>query len=200
MEVSLLDSRRSEVIWFHLELYRYGLETMSTPLGLNSNVIYPLHEANREYAQSQVPRSVADGGVNSHKLTTDDALSYLKDVSRSRGQVVVSSIEEYKTAKKNKKKSNLFPLVAVNLIEEDLQKLALEANAIKNIVDILKTGFLSLEVLDLLVNALTHNNADVRTAACICFRNAHVMLPLVQLLHDPSSSVQVAVLGALSIA
>ncbi|CDY39309.1 BnaC05g10700D [Brassica napus] len=51
-------------------------------------------------------------------------------------------------------------------------------------------GFLSLDVLDLLVNALTHNNADVRTAACICFRNAHVMLPLVQLLHDPSSSVQ----------
>ncbi|CAN6879789.1 unnamed protein product [Brassica oleracea] len=47
------------------------------------------------------------------------------------------------------------------------------------------------EVLDLLVNALTHNNADVRTAACICFRNAHVMLPLVQLLQDPSSSVQV---------
>ncbi|KAG2250636.1 hypothetical protein Bca52824_080772 [Brassica carinata] len=58
-----------------------------------------------------------------------------------------------------------------------------------------------------------HKNADVRTAACICFRNAarsvknlsagrftndHVMLPLVQLLHDPSSSVEVAVLGALS--
>ncbi|XP_056844403.1 uncharacterized protein LOC108857068 [Raphanus sativus] len=125
--------------------------------------------------------------------------------------------------------------------KEDLQKLAYEANAIKNIVDILKTGselnpkrlqglffslaelcskledcrcsFLSLEVLDLLVNALRHKNADVRTAACICFRNAarsvknlsagrftadHVMLPLVQLLHDPSSSVQVAVLGALS--
>ncbi|CAN6885340.1 unnamed protein product [Brassica oleracea var. botrytis] len=148
MEVSLLDSRRSEVIWFHLELYRYGLETMSTPLGLNSNDIYPLHEANREYAQSQVPRSVADGGVNSHKLTTDDALSYLKDVSRSRGQL--SCVRSLGIA-----------------------------------------GFLSLEVLDLLVNALTHNNADVRTAACICFRNAHVMLPLVQLLHDPSSSVQI---------
>ncbi|KAF3585577.1 hypothetical protein F2Q69_00026688 [Brassica cretica] len=120
---------------------------MSTPLGLNSNDIYPLHEANREYAQSQVPRSVADGGVNSHKLTTDDALSYLKDVSRSRGQL--SCVRSLGIA-----------------------------------------GFLSLEVLDLLVNALTHNNADVRTAACICFRNAHVMLPLVQLLHDPSSSVQ----------
>ncbi|KAH0920770.1 hypothetical protein HID58_020788 [Brassica napus] len=97
--------------------------------------------------------------------------------------------------------------------KEDLQKLAYEANAIKNIVDILKTGselhpkrlqglflslaelcskledcrcsFLSLEMLDLLVNALRHNNADVRTAACICFRNA-------------ARSVKVAVLGALS--
>ncbi|KAH0872528.1 hypothetical protein HID58_069890 [Brassica napus] len=97
--------------------------------------------------------------------------------------------------------------------KEDLQKLAYEANAIKNIVDILKTGselhpkrlqglflslaelcskledcrcsFLSLEMLDLLVNALRHKNADVRTAACICFRNA-------------ARSVKVAVLGALS--
>ncbi|XP_019091304.1 PREDICTED: armadillo repeat-containing protein 8 isoform X2 [Camelina sativa] len=125
--------------------------------------------------------------------------------------------------------------------KEDLQKLAYEANAIKNIVDILKTdselqtkrlqglflslaelcskledcrcSFVSLQVLDLLINALRHKDADVKAAACICLRNAsrsvknlsagrfnsdHVMLPLVQLLHDPSSSVQVAVLGALS--
>ncbi|VYS48758.1 unnamed protein product [Arabidopsis thaliana] len=125
--------------------------------------------------------------------------------------------------------------------KEDLQQLAYEADAIKNIVEILKTGcelqskrlqglflslaelcskledcrcsFLSLQVLDLLTDALRHKDADVRAAACICFRNAarsvkslsagrfnsdHVMLPLVQLLHDPSSSVQVAVLGALN--
>ncbi|CAN8303067.1 unnamed protein product [Cochlearia groenlandica] len=125
--------------------------------------------------------------------------------------------------------------------KEDLQKLAYDADAIKNIVDILKTGselqpkrlqglflslaelcskledcrcsFLSLQVLDLLINALRHKDDDVRTAACVCIRNAarsvknlsagcftedRVMVPLVQLLHDPSSSVQVAVLGALS--
>ncbi|KAF3515698.1 hypothetical protein DY000_02059225 [Brassica cretica] len=135
--------------------------------------------------------------------------------------------------------------------KEDLQKLAYEANAIKNIVDILKTGselhpkrlqglflslaelcskledcrcsFLSLEMLDLLVNALGHKNADVRTAACICFRNAarsvKDVLPTIMLcflwfsycmIHPPLSRCkcqnqfecvyidQVAVLGALS--
>ncbi|KAL0813315.1 hypothetical protein Bca101_069758 [Brassica carinata] len=133
--------------------------------GLNSNVLYPLHEANREYVQSQVPRSVADGGVNSQKLTTDDALSYLKDVKemfQDQGDKYDMFLEVMKDFK---------------------------AQSCVRSLEI--AGFLSLDVLDLLVNALTHNNADVRAAACICFRNAHVMLPLVQLLHDPSSSVQV---------
>nr|VDD00981.1 unnamed protein product [Brassica oleracea] len=112
--------------------------------------------------------------------------------------------------------------------KEDLQQLAYEANAVETIVDILKTEcelqpkrlqglfqslaelsskledcrctFLSLQVLDLLFklqhayaleSLLYQSNAGL-------FTNDHVMLPLVQLLHDPSPSVQVAVLGALS--
>ncbi|CAN6820025.1 unnamed protein product [Brassica oleracea var. botrytis] len=69
--------------------------------------------------------------------------------------------------------------------------------------------FLSLQVLLPSLSSLVL----VFLYTCICFRitslsiknlsaglftNDHVMLPLVQLLHDPSPSVQVAVLGALS--
>ncbi|KAH1197104.1 Armadillo repeat-containing protein 8 [Glycine max] len=68
-------------------------------------------------------------------------------------------------------------------------------------------------VLNLVVDALTHEDASVRTAACICLRsvsrsiknlsagrfmNERVVFPLVQLLSDISTSVQVAALGAIS--
>ncbi|KAE8682947.1 F11M15.21 protein isoform 3 [Hibiscus syriacus] len=93
----------------------------------------------------------------------------------------------------------------------DLQKLALEANAIDNLHHHLQKGslhprrfegillaladmcsksescrskFLSLKVLNLVADALTDCNAGVRTAACLFL--------------DPSTSVQVAALGAVS--
>ncbi|KAG5566284.1 hypothetical protein RHGRI_002024 [Rhododendron griersonianum] len=73
------------------------------------------------------------------------------------------------------------------------------------------------QVLNLVTDALTHDSADVRAAACSCmksvsrsvkviiqnlsagsFMNEVIVIPLVQLLHDTSSSVQVAALGAIS--
>ncbi|MBA0650729.1 hypothetical protein Goklo_018115, partial [Gossypium klotzschianum] len=124
--------------------------------------------------------------------------------------------------------------------KEDLQKLALEANAIDKLHHHIKKGslhprryegillaladmcsklescrtkFLSLQVLNLVADALTDYNAGVRAAACIClksvtrsiqklsagyFMNETIVIPLVQLFLDPSTSVQVAALGATS--
>ncbi|KAK7305321.1 hypothetical protein VNO77_43225 [Canavalia gladiata] len=124
--------------------------------------------------------------------------------------------------------------------KEDLQKLAFEANAINKFncllqkhplhpkrlegaflgladlcskLECCRSSFLSLQVLNLVVDALTHEDASVRTAACICLRNVsrsvknlgaghfmneRVVFPLVQLLSDLSTSVQVAALGAIS--
>ncbi|CAF1712277.1 unnamed protein product [Brassica napus] len=130
--------------------------------------------------------------------------------------------------------------------KEDLQQLAYEANAVKTIVDILKSEcelqpkrlqglfqslaelsskledcrctFLSLQVLLPSLSSLVLVFLYSYLISCICFRitsrsiknlsaglftKDHVMLPLVQLLHDPSPSVLVhsrisLILGALS--
>ncbi|RDY12739.1 Armadillo repeat-containing protein 8, partial [Mucuna pruriens] len=115
--------------------------------------------------------------------------------------------------------------------KEDLQKLAFEANAIDKFYNHLqncalrpkrlegiflaladlcskleccRSKFLSLQVLNILVDALTHDDANVRTAACIClksvsrsiknlsagyFVNERIIAPLVRLLCDLSTSV-----------
>ncbi|KAL1347518.1 hypothetical protein HN51_023587 [Arachis hypogaea] len=134
------------------------------------------------------------------------------------------------------------PFAFLSLIaeKEDLQKLAFEGNAIDKFYNHLqdcpshpkrlegiflalavlcskleccRSKFLSLQMLNLLVDALTHYEANVRTAACIClksvsrsiknlsvgyFMNERIVIPLVRLLSDPSTSVQVAALGAIS--
>ncbi|XP_065867128.1 uncharacterized protein [Euphorbia lathyris] len=134
------------------------------------------------------------------------------------------------------------PFVFSSLIteKEDIQKLAFEANALdkfwchlqnrqlhpKRFQGILlalanmcselencRSRLLEMEALKLVTNALTHDSADVRGAACICIRsvtrsiknlcagyfmNEMFVAPLVQLLHDPSVCVQVAALGAIS--
>ncbi|XP_027332043.1 armadillo repeat-containing protein 8-like [Abrus precatorius] len=124
--------------------------------------------------------------------------------------------------------------------KEDLQKLAFEANAIDKFYNHLqncslhpkrlegiflalanlcsklecsRSKFLSLQVLNILIDALSHDDANVRSAACIClksvsrsiknlsagyFMNERIVIPLVQLLSDISTSVQVAALGAIS--
>ncbi|XP_044482367.1 armadillo repeat-containing protein 8 isoform X3 [Mangifera indica] len=124
--------------------------------------------------------------------------------------------------------------------KDDMQKLAFELNAIDKLYNHLQKGsllprryegillaladmcskleccrarFLSLQVLNLVIDALAHDSAHVRTAACICLRsvsrsiknlsagnfmNESVVIPLVRLLNDPSSFVQVAALGAIS--
>lgn len=66
---------------------------------------------------------------------------------------------------------------------------------------------MSLQVFDLIVSALKHDCVNVRTAACACltkisrsvenlsagrFANESLLNPLVELLHDPCTSVQVA--------
>ncbi|KAH7860635.1 hypothetical protein Vadar_015911 [Vaccinium darrowii] len=124
--------------------------------------------------------------------------------------------------------------------KEDLQQLAFEANVVDSLCNHLQKGplqakriegillaladlcsklescrsrLLSLQVLNLVTDALTHDSANVRAAACICmksvsrsvknlsagsFVNEVIVVPLVQLLDDNSISVQVAALGAIS--
>ncbi|OMO81686.1 Armadillo [Corchorus capsularis] len=133
-----------------------------------------------------------------------------------------------------------FALSSLIAQKEDLQKLALEANAIDKLQYHLQRGllhprrhegillaladmcsklescrskFFSLQALNLVADALTNDSADIRTAACTClksvtrsiknlsagyFMNEMIVIPLVQLFLDPSTSVQVAALGALS--
>ncbi|XP_057953450.1 uncharacterized protein LOC131147850 isoform X2 [Malania oleifera] len=133
-----------------------------------------------------------------------------------------------------------FALSSLIAEKEDLQKLAFEADAVdklgkhlerdllqpKRIQGILlaladlclkleccRSRLLQLQVLNLVTDALTHNSAEVRVAACICLKSVSrsvknlsaghfmtetIVMPLVQLLHDPSTSVQVAALGAIS--
>ncbi|KAF3452534.1 hypothetical protein FNV43_RR02967 [Rhamnella rubrinervis] len=74
-----------------------------------------------------------------------------------------------------------------------------------------RSKFLSLKALNFVTDALNHDSPDVRAAACICLRsvsrsiknlcagkfmNEMIVIPLVQLLHDPCTSVQVAALSA----
>ncbi|KAF8403818.1 hypothetical protein HHK36_011924 [Tetracentron sinense] len=138
------------------------------------------------------------------------------------------------------------PFALANLIveKEDLHKLAFEVDAVDKLCNFLqkvpaqvkrfqgillalaelcsklencRSRLLSLQVLNSITDALTHDSAEVRSAACICIRsvsrsvkdviqnlsagcfmNEVMITPLVQLLHDPSTSVQVAALGAIS--
>ncbi|KAK9128681.1 hypothetical protein Syun_017478 [Stephania yunnanensis] len=134
------------------------------------------------------------------------------------------------------------PFALANLIvdREDLQRLAFEANALDKLCNFLqretlqpkrfeglllaiaelcsrlescRSKFFSLKVLNLVINSLKHDAADVRTVACICLRNVTrsvkklsagyfmnemVVDPLIQLLHDSSNSVQVAALSVIS--
>ncbi|XP_057953452.1 uncharacterized protein LOC131147850 isoform X4 [Malania oleifera] len=125
-----------------------------------------------------------------------------------------------------------FALSSLIAEKEDLQKLAFEADAVdklgkhlerdllqpKRIQGILlaladlclkleccRSRLLQLQVLNLVTDALTHNSAEVRVAACICLKSVSrsvknlsaghfmtetIVMPLVQLLHDPSTSVQ----------
>ncbi|ONI13850.1 hypothetical protein PRUPE_4G249300 [Prunus persica] len=133
------------------------------------------------------------------------------------------------------------PFAFSSLISEkpDLQKLAFEANAIDKLYNHLqksqlhpkrfqgillaladlcsnlescRSRFLSLQALNLVSDALTHDSSDVRTAACMCLRcvsrsiknlcagnflNEMIVPPLVRLLDDPSTSVQVAAISVI---
>ncbi|KAI5334455.1 hypothetical protein L3X38_024588 [Prunus dulcis] len=133
------------------------------------------------------------------------------------------------------------PFAFSSLISEkpDLQKLAFEANAIDKLYNHLqksqlhpkrfqgillaladlcsklescRSRFLSLQALNLVSDALTHDSSEVRTAACMCLRcvsrsiknlcagnflNEMIAPPLVQLLDDPSTSVQVAAISVI---
>ncbi|RWR77756.1 armadillo repeat-containing protein 8-like protein isoform X1 [Cinnamomum micranthum f. kanehirae] len=76
-----------------------------------------------------------------------------------------------------------------------------------------RSKFLSLQALNIVLTALKHDCAEVRIAACNCiksisrsvknlsagrFTSETIVAPLVQLLHDPVTSVQVAALCAIS--
>lgn len=134
------------------------------------------------------------------------------------------------------------PFVLSSLIteKEDMQKIAFDANAVEKIHEHLKKGsfqgkrllgfllaladlcskleccrdrVLHLKVLDFAIDALAHDSAEVRAAACVFlknvsrsvknlsaghFMNETVAFPLVQLLCDSCMSVQLAALQAIS--
>ncbi|XP_062197069.1 uncharacterized protein LOC133900016 [Phragmites australis] len=133
------------------------------------------------------------------------------------------------------------PLALTTLIKDsfELQKQALTTNAVEKLsnhllansletrraVTILLTlselcskleesrsQLMSVQVTTLILDALKHDCADIRIAACSCLKNISrspkvlsggqlscdtVIAPLVQLLYDSSTSVQVAALGAI---
>ncbi|PIA48490.1 hypothetical protein AQUCO_01400820v1 [Aquilegia coerulea] len=112
------------------------------------------------------------------------------------------------------------PFALANLIadKEDLQQIAFEGIllAIAELCSRLencRARFMSMQALNLVTNALTHDCAEVRTAACICMRSVTrsvknlsaghylddmIVTPLVHLLHDQCTSVQVAALKTIS--
>ncbi|GFP98785.1 armadillo repeat-containing protein 8 [Phtheirospermum japonicum] len=134
------------------------------------------------------------------------------------------------------------PFVLCNLIaeKEDMQKLAFDANVVEKLCANLEKGsfqakrlqgiflaladicskleccrdkVLHLEALNFVTEALAHDSADVRAAACIFlmnvsrsvknlsaghFMNETITVPLVQLLYDSCSFVQIAALRAIS--
>lgn len=135
----------------------------------------------------------------------------------------------------------LFTLSSFIEHEEDLQRLAFEANTVDKLChqmqkDSLQTKRLqgifttlanlcsnlescrsivlqSPKALTIITDALTHTTTDVRVAACICLKNVSrsvkylsaghfmteaVIMPVIQLLHDASTSVQVAALCTVS--
>ncbi|KAK1589044.1 hypothetical protein Q3G72_029977 [Acer saccharum] len=133
-----------------------------------------------------------------------------------------------------------FALSSLIVQKEDMQKLAFENNAIDKLychlqkdslnprrfegillaladmcskLECCRSRFLSSQVLNSVVDAVAHDSADVRSAACICFKSVArsiqnlsagsflteaVVIPLVRVLDDPSTSVQVAALGVIS--
>ncbi|KAL3620395.1 hypothetical protein CASFOL_035307 [Castilleja foliolosa] len=128
------------------------------------------------------------------------------------------------------------PFVLCNLIaeKEDMQKLAFDTDVVEKLCENLEKGtfqvkrlqgiflaladicskleccrdkVLHLEALKFVTEALAHDSADVRAAACIFlknvsrsvkFMNEKITVPLVQLLYDSWSSVQIAALRAIS--
>ncbi|GFZ13011.1 ARM repeat superfamily protein [Actinidia rufa] len=137
-----------------------------------------------------------------------------------------------------------FALSSLIAEKEELQKLAFEENVVDKLCNHLRKGplqakriqgillaladlcsklescrsrLLSLQVLNMVTDALSHDSANVRAAACLCLKSVTrsvkdviqnlsagsfmkevIVIPLVQLLHDTSTSVQVAALGAIS--
>lgn len=94
-----------------------------------------------------------------------------------------------------------------------LQGILLALANICSKLEICRSKLLDLQAFDLVSDALRHDCTDIRVAACICLRslsrsvknlsagyfmNETVIIPLLQLLHDPSISVQLAALGAIS--
>ncbi|KAK1288440.1 hypothetical protein QJS10_CPB19g01072 [Acorus calamus] len=114
-----------------------------------------------------------------------------------------------------------FSVNAVEKLCNFLHKKAIEAKRLQGILlalaelcsklEICRTKSLSLKVLDIVIGALKHDCTEVRIAACTCLRsisrslkslsaghllNETAATSLIQLLHNQSTEVQVAALGA----
>ncbi|XP_072972787.1 uncharacterized protein [Typha angustifolia] len=115
--------------------------------------------------------------------------------------------------------------VLINAVEKlcnHLNKTPIEARRLEGILLALaelcskleksRSQLMSLQVSNLIFDALKHDSADVRIAACNCIKNISrslknlsagrfssdsAVVRLIQLLHDPSTSVQIAALGAI---
>ncbi|PON59058.1 Beta-catenin [Parasponia andersonii] len=110
-----------------------------------------------------------------------------------------------------------FEANAIDKLYNHLQKGALHPKRVEGILlamaelcsklDSCRFKFISLKALDLVINGLTQDSAGVRAAACIClksvsrsikslcagdFMNEMIVIPLVQLLDDSCTSVQLS--------
>lgn len=116
-------------------------------------------------------------------------------------------------------------LIAINVVEKFcnyLEKGSIPPRRLQGILlalaelcsksEICRGQLISPQFLNVIVGALQHENTGVRIAACTClknisrsvknlcagrFSNESVVVPLVKLLNDPSTSVQDATLGAI---
>ncbi|GAB4835222.1 hypothetical protein Ancab_000131 [Ancistrocladus abbreviatus] len=127
------------------------------------------------------------------------------------------------TSRKEDVQKLAFESGAIDKLCDHLHKAPLQVKRIQGILlaladlcstlEICRSSILSCQVLKLVSDALANDSSEVRTAACFCLRsvsrsvkslsaglfiNEMILIPLVQLLNDSSSSVQVAALSALS--
>ncbi|OWM69184.1 hypothetical protein CDL15_Pgr025371 [Punica granatum] len=169
-------------------------------------------------------RNVSPGYLKGKGIETK-LICYLLELLEEPGQVgdeasftLSSFIEDKEDLQKLAFDANAIDLLCTHLQKDLLQPQRLEGIllALAHIcsrLEVCRAKLLPMQAFDSVNDALRHDCADVRAAACMCMRsvsrsvqnlsagffmNEKIVLPLLQLLHDPTLSVQLAALRAIS--